>query len=106
MREYNFCFANISNIEIYAEQKPEAAPLPVQQQNATVYPNPSKGIFNFKKDNSPLIFNKINIYNSQGKQVTESGNAGSIDLSVLPAGIYFYSGEKENEIIRGKLIKN
>ena len=22
MREYNFCFANISNIEIYAEQKP------------------------------------------------------------------------------------
>ena len=106
MREYNLCFANISNIEIYAEQQPEAAPLPLQQQDATVYPNPSTGIFNFKKGNSSLVFNKINIYNAQGKKVTETANVSNIDLSTLPAGIYFYTGQKENETIKGKLIKH
>lgn len=105
-REYNFCFANISNIEIFAEKKPEAAPVIDQPQDFIAYPNPSTGIFNFKKNNTSLVFNKVNIYNSQGKLVSAFANANSINLSNQPAGIYFFSGEKEDQIIKGKLIKN
>ena len=106
MREYNLCFDNISNIEIYAEQKPEAASLPASQQSFVVYPNPSSGIFNFKKDNTPIIFYKINIYDALGKIITTSSNTSSVNLSAMPGGIYFFSGENPDEIIKGKLIKN
>ncbi len=106
MREYNFCFANISNIEIYAEPKPEAAVLPFLPGGTVVFPNPSNGVFNFKKNNFPLILNSINIYDPQGKKIAEAINTSSINLSNLPAGIYMFSAQKENDIIKGKLIKN
>ena len=106
MREYNLCFANISNIEIFAEQKPEAAPLPVLQNGIVIYPNPSKAVFNFKKKNLPLLLDKINIYDPQGKKIMNAYNANSVDLTGLPAGIYIFSAQKENDIIKGKLIKN
>lgn len=106
MREYNFCFTNISNLQIYAEPKPAAAALPILPGGTLVYPNPSAGVFNFKKDNVPLILNRINIYDPQGKKIAGAINAASINLSHLPAGIYFFSAQKENDIIKGKLIKN
>ena len=106
LREYNFCFANISNIEIFAEPKPAAAALPVLETDAIVYPNPSDGIFNFKKNNSSLILNRINVYDPQGKKVADVSNTSSINLSALPAGVYIFFAQKENAIIKGKLIKN
>ncbi|MGI8583773.1 MAG: T9SS type A sorting domain-containing protein [Chitinophagaceae bacterium] len=106
MREYNFCLANISNIEIYAEPKPDAAQLPVLQEGTVVYPNPSNGIFNFKKNNSPLMLNSINIFDPQGKKVAYASKASNINLSDLPAGVYIFSAQQENDIIKGKLIKN
>ena len=106
MREYNFCFANISNMEIFAEPKPAAASLPVLQNSIVVYPNPSNGIFNFKKENSALNFNRINVYDPHGKLLLEASNTSSINLSQLPTGVYFFSAQKENDIIKGKLIKN
>jgi len=107
MREYNFCFANISNIEIYAAQKPEAGiALPEIATGTVVYPNPSNGVFNFKKNSSPLVLNKINVYDPQGKKIIDATNTSSINLSALPVGVYIFSAEKENDIIKGKLIKN
>ena len=106
MREYNFCFANISNIEIFAEPKAEAGPLAVVETGTVVYPNPSTGVFNFKKNNSELVLNRINIYDPQGKKITDVTNTSSVNLSALPAGVYIFSAQKENEIIKGKLIKN
>jgi hypothetical protein len=108
MREYNFCFANISNIEIFAEPKPavEAAPLPDLPGDMIVYPNPSNGIFTFKKNNSSFILDKINVFNSQGKKILDLSNASSINLSAMPAGVYIYSAENGNDIVKGKLIKN
>jgi hypothetical protein len=107
MREYNLCFANISNIEIFAERKPVAMALPaLPAGNALVYPNPSTGVFNFQKESSPLQLNSINVYDPQGKKVVVATNTSSINLSNLPAGVYIFSAQKENEIIKGKLIKN
>lgn len=107
MREYNFSFANISNIEIYAEQKPEAGiALPEEASGTVVYPNPSNNVFNFKRNNTPLVLNKINVYDPQGKKIIDATNTSSINLSDLPTGIYIFSAQKENDIIKGKLIKN
>jgi hypothetical protein len=106
MREYNFCLANISNIQIYAEPKPEAAAVAVQETETIAYPNPSTGVFNFKKNNTPVVLNKINIYDPQGKKIAAVANTSTVNLSDLPAGVYIYSAVKENETIKGKLIKN
>ena len=107
MREYNLCLANISNIEIYAEkEKPSGAALPIFNTDVICYPNPSADIFNFKKNNASLFFDKINIYNPQGKLIAIAENTSRINLSGLPAGIYFFSVSNENVITKGKLIKN
>lgn len=109
MREYNFCFANISNIEIFAERRPvvAAAALPVLPGEAIViHPNPSNGVFNFKKNSAPLVMNSINVYDPQGKKIVDAANTSSINLSNLPAGIYIFSAQKDNDIVKGKLIKN
>ncbi len=107
MREYNLCFANISNIEIFAEKlQAEPAALPQVNSSVEVFPNPSPAIFNFSRNNLPLIFEKINVYNAMGKMVGSALNAGSINLSALPKGIYFYTGINQTESVKGKLIKN
>jgi hypothetical protein len=107
MREYRLCFANISNIEIFAERKPVSMALPVLPRgDALVYPNPSTGVFNFQKENSPLVLTTINVYDPQGKKVVAAANASTVNLSNLPAGVYIFSAQKENDIIKGKLIKN
>jgi hypothetical protein len=106
MREYNFCFANITNIQIFAEAKPEAG-LPVINNEAfTVYPNPSNGNFYFRKNNAAMKFSSINIYDPLGNRVIGTYNAGSIDLSRFPAGVYIFSVQDQNKTIKGKLIKN
>ncbi|MEO5783361.1 MAG: T9SS type A sorting domain-containing protein, partial [Ginsengibacter sp.] len=107
LREYNFCLANISNIEVFAEKKPEAGPLPQVLDGATViFPNPSNGVYNFKKNSAPLVMNTINVFDPQGKKIVDAANTSSINLSNLSAGVYFFSAQKDNEIIKGKLIKN
>ena len=82
-----------------------AAPLPALSNKITVYPNPSSSVFNFKKENSSLVLNRINIYDPQGKKIIDVVNSSSINLSSLPAGIYLYSAQNDNEIVKGKLIK-
>ena len=71
-----------------------------------VYPNPSFSVFNFKKNSAPLMLNKINVYDPQGKKVADAANASSINLSNLPAGVYIFSAQKDNDMVKGKLIKN
>ena len=106
MREYNFCFANISNVQIFAAPNPEGAALAVEETGTIVYPNPSNGVFNFKKNNSPVVLTRLNVYDPQGKKIAGVSNTSQINLSDLPAGVYIFSAQKENDIIKGKLIKN
>jgi hypothetical protein len=106
MREYNFCFANISNIQIFAEPKPEGAALTVKETGTIVFPNPSRGVFNFKKNSSAVVFNRINVYDAQGKKIADVSNTNKVDLSGLPAGVYIFSAQKEADVMKGRLIKN
>jgi hypothetical protein len=81
------------------------AALPGVLNKLIVFPNPSSNVFNFKKNNTAIILNRINVYDLQGKKVADINNTGSINLSFLPAGIYFFSAQKDNDIVNGKLIK-
>ncbi len=73
---------------------------------ATIYPNPSKGIFQIKNDG--LEISAIEIYNLLGEKIYSSNKTSSsnftIDISNQSKGIYFvkiYAGEKSytNKII-------
>lgn len=77
------------------------------RQSATIYPNPSTGIFNLKVENVDKI--EFQVYNITGKLVMESSmneNARTINLSGLNSGIYFLHLNYGNKSERVKLIKN
>ena len=105
MREYNFCLANISNIELFAEAAPEAAPLAVLPEAITAYPNPSKGLVNFTRNGHAVIFSSLYVYDLQGSRVAALYNTGSIDMSRFSAGMYLYSAQWQGTTLRGKLVR-
>ncbi len=65
----------------------------LQQQDFSIYPNPSKGLINF---NGKLTNGKINIRDITGrivvsKNITTMNNFASVKISELQDGVYFYS---------------
>lgn len=87
-------------------EKPTVTIVRDQENTFKIYPNPSSGYVNIitkSKEN----FN-IEITNSIGQNVFNVQNielgSTNIDLSFLPAGIYYLSIHTENEIISKKLI--
>ena len=75
----------------------------------SIYPNPNKGIAKIKV-NLPVDSNsKIRFSNTIGKTVkvidlsaVTTGNEVSIDLTTLPAGIYFYSVFVNDKLVETK----
>jgi hypothetical protein len=78
-----------------------------------VYPNPGNGVFILQANSQwPLANSKIEVYNVLGQQIANSqlplaNSSIKIDLTVQPAGIYFYriTSEKGELLGSGKLIK-
>lgn len=73
----------------------------------SVYPNPVKGIFSLKSDNSEQIV-EVELFDLTGKKVKTFGNkTHDLNISELPKGVYIikikaFSGKSFNQ----KLIKN
>ena len=63
-----------------------------QPNTVQVMPNPGNGMFTFS---SPEMITALTIYNAQGEVVSTAQNVNSmqqhVDLSAMPAGIYYYS---------------
>lgn len=79
----------------------------------SVYPNPSKGVFNFIANGQQLLVNsKIEVYNMLGENIATinslpSGGSGwALDLSGNPSGVYLYRILDNNgfAIATGKLV--
>ena len=78
----------------------------------SVYPNPSKGDFNINVSANDLIENySVLVFNSLGKQVYYQKNVSStnsvkhnINISTMPAGIYFVSFNYNNNTISRKIV--
>jgi uncharacterized repeat protein (TIGR03803 family) len=83
---------------------------PGNKRTINVYPNPSKGLFNFKLRNEELGINSVEVYNMFGEKVYSQlltfNSPFSIDLSSQPNGIYLYRViANSGEVIgKGKLI--
>ena len=61
-----------------------------------VYPNPSKGILNIKKEQDPK---KIEVFDLTGKAVYQDKFTSKIDLSFLTKGVYFVRTDL-NQIVK------
>jgi len=81
-----------------------------KNENVIVYPNPSKGLFNFNISNyNQGIKNKIEFYNVLGEKVYQfaiDNTQFTISLVGQPSGIYLYRIISENGslVSSGKLI--
>lgn len=83
--------------------------------DVVVYPNPSKGVFNFKIANGQQLMagSKIEVYNMLGENIATTnslplgGSGWALDLSTQPSGIYLYRiTTKEGKLIKAdKLVK-
>jgi hypothetical protein len=78
----------------------------------TIYPNPSKDIFNFKNCGTSRRVT-ITVFNRWGQELYKSENINfntddtlQVDLSKFPSGTYYYSLKQGEQILRtGHLIK-
>jgi D-alanyl-D-alanine carboxypeptidase len=74
-----------------------------EPENIFIYPNPSKGIFKINTGN--ITEGKIQIYNSLGMVIYQSGNLqAEINLSAEPKGTYYLRLFTENKIHSQKII--
>jgi hypothetical protein len=74
------------------------------------FPNPGSGIFHFTSSNPEVRFTEIRIFDYQSRQVFASKEdipvvQRSLDLSHLPAGMYFFKMSGSKFSYSGKLIK-
>jgi metallo-beta-lactamase class B len=68
-----------------------------------IYPNPSRNFIHFDGVNEPLHFS---IFSATGQKVNKGFSpAGKIDVSHLPAGVYFVSGRLNEKVISEKFVK-
>ena len=79
-----------------------------QQSAVSVYPNPTAGLVYVKTDGMPI--SDITIHNITGQPVAtqafqQSGNQAIIDLSPLPAGVYYLTVKSGGTTTRHKVIK-
>lgn len=104
MNQYNLCFANISNIEVYAERKVVPEDAPVATTSFEVFSNPSNGTFTFRNVNA-LPFEEIIITNILGNKIAGFSNTSTINIEKFPSGVYLYKARLGNIWHSGKLIK-
>ncbi|MBQ3579952.1 MAG: T9SS type A sorting domain-containing protein [Bacteroidales bacterium] len=79
-----------------------------QQSAVIVYPNPTAGLVYVKTDGMPI--SDITIHNSMGvrartEQINGDSNHMTLDLSTLPAGVYYLTVKSGETTTRYKVVK-
>jgi len=97
---------NAGNVRVFRNETLGSSEFTINE--ITFYPNPTKGIINFKNINSNTI--QVFIYDVIGSliynhQHSISNNLLQINISSFENGIYFINIQKENEFITTKVIK-
>ncbi|MBI3520551.1 MAG: T9SS type A sorting domain-containing protein [Bacteroidetes bacterium] len=77
------------------------------EENLTLYPNPSIGVYNLSISSDSALPESIEIFNDSGEKVYQCSNSQSvIDLSKNPVGLYFvHATVNEKTIIRKIILK-
>lgn len=108
MEQYNLCFANINNLQWYAESKKKAeAPSSgkIEPVKMGIYPNPGNGVFTCMQNRQPVAVDQIVVSNIQGTTVGNFKNTREFNISNLAAGMYWYRLIVNGEAYQGSLVK-
>jgi len=65
--------------------------VPIITSTPLLYPNPSNGVYNCMLNGSVAKADEIIVNNIEGINIASFKNASQFDISMLPAGVYFYS---------------
>ena len=71
----------------------------------SLYPNPSRGIFNFGSKMTTVKADEIIISSSLGMQVYSVKKSSQVNITHLAPGIYFYQCVVDGKQCKGKLVK-
>ena len=77
------------------------------QNNINLYPNPTSNILNIENRTSEIV-SSIAIYSINGslvRNIKNSQNIQSVDVSELQSGIYFVKVERNDQVLNYKFIK-
>ena len=81
----------------------------VAENNITIYPNPANTILNIHSNSQPSTLNsQLIITDLLGNEIyneTLNGIDNTISISTLSQGLYFYEIRSDNDIARGKFVK-
>lgn len=102
---YYGCYVNSNEIDIVSDIDGEY----VLSNQLTLYPNPTKGELYFDIPNElqskELSLKIINMNGMVVQQKVINSQVPSVDISSLPIGIYIYELNSENQLFRGKVVK-
>jgi len=79
--------------------------MPVISVVPVVYPNPSTGTFRFMQNGTDFTANQVFIINGQGNTVAAFNNSRQVNISHLPAGMYWYKIVINKKEFTGKLVR-
>ena len=104
-----YCFQNNITIEIsYTKVRPTKIPELPKEENIVLYPNPTTGELHIQISDMRYVTSDIVIYDIFGRIQTigksEIGKS-EINISHLPAGIYFVKIGTGKEVISRKVVK-
>lgn len=72
---------------------------------ATVYPNPSNGVYNCRQNGEDRVADQVSILNAEGAVMASFAATRQFDISRLAAGVYLYRMRIDGEQYTGKLVK-
>jgi hypothetical protein len=108
MEQYNLCFANINNVQWYAERKQKAEASSsgkIEPVKMGIYPNPGSGVFTCMQNKISVAAEQIVVSNIQGTTVGSFKNTKEFNISNLAAGMYWYRLIINGEAYKGTLVK-
>ncbi len=79
--------------------------IPVISVVSVVYPNPTTGTFRFMQNGADFTANQVFIINGQGNVVAAFSNTRQVNISHLPAGMYWYKIVVNKKEFSGKLVR-
>jgi len=97
----------VEDLTQWAAVEPTGIASTMLNNRIQIYPNPTTGQFTI--NNEQLIMNNVEVYDMVGKKLSTENcqlKTNQIDISHLPAGVYFVRILSENRIITEKVIKN
>ena len=93
--------AIVEDIELTAEFAEGMGVETVEGRGMTVYPNPTSGVLNIEGEDVV----RVDVYDFGSRRVMSADNVKSVDLSTLPAGIYYIRVVHSHGVSVNKVVK-